>query len=228
MKGYYANIEQGGSSPSGIEYQRIPPTQVTSYGTGDFGWCVQNGRYSWTDNLNPLYIQELDLTLAASVRFYRLKYDNAFGNKLRFTDINGNGGSSNRLDFDKTPVTGTQYIIDHLTGLGFYTQIISFSVNTWGILMNHISTRIDLGYNDWIPITRAIVNTCTEQSSVLNGPGTANTLFYGTSNFVPSFLFGETPTNLTTSTFRTATAQITIGAKNTQGFRAYMFRVHYK
>jgi hypothetical protein len=230
MQQYYANIEQGGgSSPSGIEYQRIPPTQVTSYTTGDFGWCVQNGRYSWTDNLNPSYIQELDLTLAASVRFYFLKYDNAFGNKSRFTDINGNGAPSNRLDFDKTPVTGTQYIIDHLTGLGFYTQIITTGgIDTWTTLMDNISTRTDLGYNDWIPITRAIVNTCTEQSSVLNGPGTVNALFYGTSNFVPNFWYGETPTNSTTNAWRMNTAQIAVSAKNTQGLRAYMFRVHYK
>lgn len=229
MKGYYANIEQVGSSPSGIEYQRIPPTQITSYATGDFGWCVQNGRYSWTDNLNPLYIQELDLTASSTFIFYRLKHNNGFGNKIRFTDINGNASSDTRYNFDKSPTTGTQYIIDHLTGLGFFTQIITTGgVDTWTTLMNNISTRTDLGYDDWIPITRAVVNTCTEQRNVLNGPADFDGLFYGTANFVPNFWYGETPTNSTTNAWRMNTANIAVGAKTTQGLRAYMFRVHYK
>lgn len=229
MNGYYSNVKQGGSSPSGIEYQRIPITQVTSYSTGDFGWCVQNGRYSWVDNLNPLYIQDLDLSVFASDRIYILKYDNAFGSRYRFTDISGNPPTNGRLAFDRTP-GNVEYIIDHLTGLGFYTQIITTGgIDTWATLMNNISTRTDLGYDDWIPITRCVLNSTFHQSSLINSPSsTSDVLFYGTSNFVPNFWYGETPTNSTLNAFRQNTASIAVSSKGVQGLRAYMFRVHYK
>jgi hypothetical protein len=116
--------------------------QYTSYRTGDDGWLAQNGFYDYTRPSNPLYIQELDLSL--SNYYYRLKYNNIFGNKLRFTDVDGN---------QIFPAINNKNLvfIDHYTGLMWTRTRITNS--NWD---NFIDTSLthsvivnSVTYNDW-------------------------------------------------------------------------------
>lgn len=220
MKNYYVNVKSG-SVGSGIRYRRIPPGEVTSSVTGDFAWGLINTRYSWTNNLTPAYAQDLDLTVSpAADRYYRLKFNNAFGNKFRYTDINGNSAPNGRLNFTKT-AGNTEYIIDHLTGNGFYT--LGLGNDTWTNHMTFISTATNLGYEDWLPVLRNIVFNCSE-------PGTAvyaltDSLFGDP--FPTNHWFGETQRNGTTNAWRMNNITQQQSGK-TNILNMYMFRVHYK
>jgi hypothetical protein len=129
--------------PSGIVYN-FPALsgQYTSYRTGDDGWLVQNGWYNYTRPINPLYIQDLDLTL--SNYYYRLKNDNVFGNKLRFTDVDGN---------QTFPATANKNLvfIDHLTGLMWTrTRITNSNWNTFiDTSLTHSVVVDSVTYDDW-------------------------------------------------------------------------------
>ena len=98
----------GGITPSGIAYQRPQPTlQTTSYATYDDAWQLANGGYNFNYPTNPLYTQQLDLVTDNTG--YTLLYNNAFGNKFRFTNIDGSEATSS--DFT--------YIIDNLSGIAW-------------------------------------------------------------------------------------------------------------
>lgn len=131
-----------GVVPSGIAYLRdYNSMQTTSYALYDDGWQFANGGYNFTHPTNPATVQKLDLTTDNTGR--TLMYDNAFGNKLRFTDASGNGVSS---------VNG-QYVVDNLTGLGWW-DFNSGGV-TWGSifgasgLLKADNDANFQGYNDW-------------------------------------------------------------------------------
>jgi hypothetical protein len=220
MQNYYVNVKSGGSVVgSGIRYRRVAPGEVISSVTGDFAWGLANGRYSWTDNLTPAYVQDLDLT-ASPDQYYTLKYNNAFGNKFRFTDINGNGAPNGRLNFTKT-AGNTEYIIDHLTGNGFYT--LGLGNDSWTNHMTFISTATNLGYEDWLPVLRNIVFNSSEPSSLIYA--LTDSLFGDT--FQTNHWFGETQRNGTTNAWRiNSTTQQQSGKGNS--LNMYMFRVHYK
>jgi len=132
-----------GGSPSGIVYD-FPALsgQWTSYRTGDDGWLAQNGWYDYTRPSNPLYIQELDLTL--SNYYYRLKNNNTFGNKLRFTDVDGGQTFSS---------TGNKNLvfIDHLTGLMWTrTRITNGSWDNFiDTSLTHSVVVDSVTYDDW-------------------------------------------------------------------------------
>lgn len=220
MKNYYVNVKSGGSVVgSGIRYRRIPPGELISSSTGDFAWGLINGRYSWTDNLTPAYVQDLDLT-ATPNEFYRLKYDNAFGNKYRFTDINGNSAPNGRLNFTKT-AGNTEYIIDHLTGNGFYT--LGLGNNTWTAHMTFISTATNLGFDDWLPVMRNIMFSCGEPATY--SYGLTDSLFGGA--ITTNHWFAETVRNGPTNAFRINTITQQVSGKGNL-LNMYMFRVHYK
>jgi len=133
----------GGAAPSGIAYN-FPSLsgQYTSYRTGDDGWLVQNGWYNYTRPINPLYIQELDLSL--SNYYYRLKNNNIFGNKLRFTDIDGTQVFS---------ATGNKNLvfIYHLTGLMWTrTRITNGSWDNFiDTSLTHSVVVDSVTYDDW-------------------------------------------------------------------------------
>ena len=113
---------------SGIQYQRPQPTaQLDTYREGDDAWRVANMPYSDAPT-NPLYAQEL-------VDFFTLKHDNAFGNRLRFTDING----LQTITSDPTvvPDLSYRYIIDNLTGLATFLQ------DTWKLNAESWNDAID-------------------------------------------------------------------------------------
>lgn len=155
-----------------IAYQR--PQQFvlgTSYLTGDQHWHLQNGTYNYTPPEVNARTASLDYTATESdVRsgtFYGpsgdgtdniaptyLNANNAFGNKYRFTDDEGNpangtnGGEYRHVDWRGHSWTGTvtpNYVIDHLTGLGYYNALL-FS----GSAFNMDVTSDGLPWSGWV------------------------------------------------------------------------------
>lgn len=122
-------------TPSGIVYRRpILSGQLTSYRTGDDAWHLANGTYDYTPPTNPSSVAQLDTTHATP--FLMLKENNAFGNKNRFTDDGGNQTYAN------------DYVIDHLTGLGWYRLTQGASTN-WNDNIDAAEASVILGYTDW-------------------------------------------------------------------------------
>lgn len=118
---------------SGIAYQRPQLTgQTTSYRTGDDAWSLANGIYDYTPPIYPISFAQLDTTSGSP--FLTLKENNAFGNKNRFTDING------------LQVYGDNYAIDHLTGLGWY---LIESSDTWNNAIDNSQSSTQNSFNDW-------------------------------------------------------------------------------
>jgi hypothetical protein len=123
-----------GGSPTNIIPARLTlPYSGIIDNVGDLGWHWANGSFDYND---PDGIpQELDPTAGADY-FFTLKHNNAFGNKLRFTDDQGVGGATGRFDFAGSTVTPNSvgatpgYFIDHLTGNG-YTQYPVASVKNY-------------------------------------------------------------------------------------------------
>ena len=130
------------SPRSGIEYQRPRSTlQSVSYEIYDDGWQLANGGYNYNYPTNPLYCQRLDTATDPTGR--TLLHDNAFGNKIRYTDTSG----------VLTPELVNEFCIDNLTGLMHYfttplapTYFTAFGVG--GILENYNTTSHG-GYSDW-------------------------------------------------------------------------------
>lgn len=168
---------------SGIAYQRPPVSGLTtSYRTGDDAWHLVNGSYDYTPPTNPTHIAQLDTTHANP--HFNLVNNNAFGNKNRFTDING------------LQVYGDSYIIDHLTGLGIYNALTS---GTWNTNIDNIVSDTSLGYTDW-----RMINV-KEVMSIYNSA------FSSVLNYAP-FSFGTTIE--TSSTRIGNTAQIHMLSQN--------------
>jgi len=134
-----------GITPSGIAYQRQYETlQRTSYALYDEAWQLANGGYDYTPPTNPEYIQELDLVTDNTG--YTLLNNNAFGNKFRFTFGDGT---------EATNAATTQYVIDHLTGLGWLDSTANSFNTSWtnsfgasGTLKGFNDAN-QSGYNDW-------------------------------------------------------------------------------
>ena len=203
---------------SGIAYSRIVPTQYTSYTPGDIGWCIQNGRYDWADIDYPLYTQRLDLTSAAEW-FYQLRFNNAFGNKFRFTNAAGVQAPDGRLNF----ASGT-YIIDHLTGFAFWSDSIG-AQSSFAAAMIAARDSTQSGFTDWMPLTREIF-----QSAII-----ANTTFINTQSpfkvaASQNMWFGETVENSTANAWRLTTGgqSTSVGAKTLSGIHMFICRIHYK
>lgn len=165
----------GGSTASGIMYRRpMWCGQTASYsGTAsvDIGASFLNGSYDYNDigNVNA----RLDFTSPNA--FYTLINDNAFGTKHRFTADDGTPASDGLADFTAAQFTGANqnwYVIDHLTGVGYYIVKLGYIIN-WQNAMNAINTFNSTAfYNDF----RAISDG--EFNSVVND----NFEYYGTGN----------------------------------------------
>lgn len=119
---------------SGIRYNRPMYTgQQNSAAVGDDGWHFQNGTYDYTPPINPVSIATIDP--ASDKSFFMLLENNAFGNKERFTDING------------LQVYGDDYVIDHLTGLAIYR--IDIAADIWENQILAAINSTQNGYSDW-------------------------------------------------------------------------------
>lgn len=112
----------GGGSSERI-YQRstfrgVPATQYDLY---DLRWQILNGTY----NYGTPHGQRVALDFSAAHPFFTLVDNNAFGNKSRFTDSEGNAPPDGLAGFSTIdwavdrPTAIANYAIDHLTGLGW-------------------------------------------------------------------------------------------------------------
>lgn len=118
-------------TPDGIAYSRPNTIHVGQVYEGDQGYQFANGLLPYPDPpVYPETFQEVAKTNAYDTRyqaFALLKYDNAFGNKYRWTNTAGNRGTDmnqgyarpmfNYLNDWDGAVKG--YVIDHLTGLAW-------------------------------------------------------------------------------------------------------------
>lgn len=134
---------------SGIAYQRPTSTgRLSSFRNGDYGYHRALGTYDYTPPPNPIHIAQLDWTSGSP--FITLKENNIFGNKSRFTDINGNEPGS----------FTTNYVIDHLTGLA-WNRVLS-SLVTWNDAIDTAQAFSFEGFSDWR------VSSIDETHSILN------------------------------------------------------------
>lgn len=132
---------------SAIIYQRPINTQRDSYDESgtldnsrasyDEGWHLRNGTYDYVPPASGT-LARLDLT--DQNPYTALTTTNAFGNHYRFTNTAG------------TQDYSSQYVIDHLTGLGFYTQSeydASFGGGNWAGQLSAATASNRFGYSDW-------------------------------------------------------------------------------
>lgn len=117
------------SGPTNIIPNRVIPnfSSVIDY-TGDLAWQWNNGTYDYNDGSGIK--QELDPTAGVEY-FFRLKYNNQFGNQFRFTDDQGVPAPLGRYDFPIDITTPNSvgatpgYFVDNLTGLGWTHQPVA-------------------------------------------------------------------------------------------------------
>jgi hypothetical protein len=217
---YYANVESAGITPSGILYQRPNVTQRTSYRTGDTGWAFQNGYYNYSsDPINPAVIQQLDYTDTTNF-WFKLKYNNAFGNKNRFTNSLGVNSNANGriIGMDFTGALSS-YIIDNLTGWAFSAINTGASIN-WNNTIDNITNlraTSHLGFNDWIPVSLSQVYQSYSAHFVTELPFLSG-----------AFYFGETNANTTTNSWRLVSSAVAASSKSTATTAIYSFtRKHF-
>jgi hypothetical protein len=172
---YSGNVStnfSGATPTSEIYYQRpLQVTQTVSYADGDSQWHLENGSYAYTGATGSTFtIPQLDYAATESdIRgtYYgsdgdgsdpiaptMLVGNNAFGNKYRFTDSIGNpsDGTDNNewrhVDFKGHSFTGAEnnYIIDHITGLGYYIDEIADGA------VLHMKSNLSTGQSwaDWM------------------------------------------------------------------------------
>ena len=195
-------ICSSGLSPSGIAYQRpILTGQTTSYRTGDDAWNLANNIYDYTPPIYPVSFAQLDNDSINP--FTTLSDNNAFGNTNRFTDDSGGQTYSN------------DYVIDHLTGLGWY-RIEQGTSTAWATAIDNASTSTQNSYNDWRIPNRF------EQASILNH-GFGVLLNYAPFNITITAALWTSTTALTDST-----VAYTLASNAVLGGQFKTFFVNYK
>ena len=135
-----------GTTVSGILYNRpVYSGWRTSFANYDEAWQKSNGTYTYT-KINPATIAKLDFSITNA--FFFLTENNSFGNLARFTDENGyyytdpfNGGSATNPS-----AFASDYVIDHLTGLGWRRTKIS---GNWATLLNSAESQTFATFSDW-------------------------------------------------------------------------------
>jgi hypothetical protein len=166
--------------PAGIKYERFyHNNSKVSVAIYDEAWMIGNNILdNYTDPTNPLYAQRLD---DSDNTGNTLLYDNAFGNRLRFTDASGLVANMN----------GYFYVIDNLTGLAFSSIAMSNSFdNVMGAtgLLATFNTQSNDGYNDWFLATSAIFWRLSEQDPSTGGSlYSKRTYHWNTSTILSNF-----------------------------------------
>lgn len=175
-------------APSGIAYKAVAPMSMLPLFTSvnDSRAYFFAGRYDRINPANPISYAEIDYAATqADVRVSPatgtlstdpiiptiLKGNNAFGNKLRYTDTLGNASDAtvgsdlyahvNWLGHSWTGAT-PYYVIDHLTGDGYYVKYVLDDgdynlTNTavgksWADWMTAIPLLNLAGFTDWMPL----------------------------------------------------------------------------
>jgi hypothetical protein len=150
---------------TGIVYQRPQwGGQITSYADGDVGYSAANGAY----NYNETGDVSACLDYTALDPFYTLKFNNAFGNKYRFTTDDGTPASDGKADFilsDFSTATETYYVIDHLTGLGYMQGKVGMTIN-WASAMA-ASNAYSNTYTGWRAISDGEINSVIQRQHLL-------------------------------------------------------------
>ena len=167
--------------PEGIVYERFYHNNAKiSTDLYDEPWLIMNGWLTGSTPTNPLYVQALD---PGDNTGQTLLHDNAFGNRMRFTNSDGT----------QSPNNGTTYTIDNLSGLAFSTVLFVDSWNdTFGAggRIENINTANTEGFNDWFCATSAIIWRMSE-----NDPGSSMSLYNKASNhWNTSTSLSENPT----------------------------------
>jgi hypothetical protein len=138
-----------GTPASGILYQRpIIPGWRTSFSLYDEGWQLTNGTYDYTKT-NPATVARLDNS--ATFPFHTLDANNAFGNVYRFTDENGDHYTDPFDSGTKSDAGAfsTDYVIDHLTGLGWKRNYTAGGGNPWATLLSNANSATHATFSDW-------------------------------------------------------------------------------
>lgn len=145
---------------SGIAYQRpIPTGQLTVYRTGDDAWNAINNPYPAA----PVYpVSYALIDKDATNPFLTLVSNNAFGNKNRFTD-----------DLGLQTYT-SNYVIDHLTGLGW--TLLNQGSFDWNGLIDDADGLTFATFSDW-----RLPNT-SETDTIVNQNATTRNMNYAPFN----------------------------------------------
>lgn len=178
----YFSVKSSGAAASGIAYKRPNITgQMFSYVTGDDGWHLAAGTYNYTPPANPESVATLDNS--ATNPNITLLDNNVFGNTNRYTDDAGAQTYSNN------------YVIDHLTGLGWYR--VQQSAATFN---NQIAAAIAYTtlYSDWRVPSR------TEIASLIN--------------YDSSVGLNYSPFNISAAVLYTSTSRLDSGASAANGY----------
>lgn len=231
--GTTVNVVSNCPLPSGIAYQRIQPfSQQNSYRVGDVAWHVNNGTYDFTHPSNPAVIQCLDRPNADN--FWRLKHNNAFGNKFRFTNSIGNPAATGKLGFVSSDFTGALawYVIDHLTGVAYYTANLGNFNTNWAGAIDAVHARrasAFYGFTDWWPLNIAHYLSIVEDNPA--GPDLTG-MFSGSvvSGFTAPFAWlADTEASITTNSYITWTGKRITPQSKTAGspITIFMCRNHF-
>ncbi len=136
-----ANTETASTPQSGIAYDRPQLTgEKIDYRTGADGANFIPGVYDYTAPVFPVSYAKLDISHA--LPFLNLVSNNEFGNKDRFTNSLGL-----TVTYDGTGGELNDYLIDHLTGLGWI--IVSFPTVSWNSGIDTAEASTLNGFSDW-------------------------------------------------------------------------------
>ena len=181
-------------SASGIAYEARYPLFTESYVTNDSWSHYTSGSYDRTQPVFPVSYAKINRTATqADVRGTPatstsasdavvptiLESNNAFGNKFRFTDDQGNASNATvgsnlyahvdwrNHDFSSAGSTA-DYVIDHLTGWGYTTKFetdgAAFNMDSssdgqdWASWIAYINGTHH-GYTGWIPLDLSDIKT---------------------------------------------------------------------
>ena len=206
-----------GATPSGIAYDR-PGTsgRTTSYHPEDEGDNLANGVYNYTGPVSPVSYARQDY--AHATPFLKLIDNNAFGNKDRFTDDAGGQTYAN------------DYMIDHITGLGWY--MIKQGTSNWATALNNAASSSAVGFNDWrIPYLKEVLTLVN--SEILNtfnySPWNTNLLTNGQGMWTSGTDAGTTTSALLVRAQNSAGVSYNslVVSKLSASYYNYICRTHY-
>tara|TARA_R110002012_G_scaffold266382_2_gene449914 strand:+ start:72 stop:875 length:804 start_codon:yes stop_codon:yes gene_type:complete len=178
-------------SPSGIAYKDTSPSFNVSFVSGDSWHNFTSGNYNRTNPAYPVSYAKIDYdatqalvrgtpatgtSASDAVAPTILESNNAFGNKFRYTDDQGNASNAtvgsnlyahvdwnnhNWVSASATPY----YVIDHLTGFGFTVKFeddsgkvnLNTSGNSWSDWITYINGTHH-GYTGWMPLDTGELN----------------------------------------------------------------------
>lgn len=185
-----------------IGYHHIMPGQIVSRSTHDAADLVSSGALDYTMPMPPMRCMQLDPAATESLvrgtfygpggvgldRIYPtiLKENNAFGNRYRFTDDQGNPSDSTssllfaHVNFRGHSFTGAtpDYVIDHWLGIGFMIRYATIDGKfdmtaddgkSWEDWLTAVNGLVVGSYNDFfIPTVEQALMLPYGQNDMLN------------------------------------------------------------